>query len=680
MDDSLIGQQLGQYQIIGVLGEGGMATVYRARQQKINREVAIKVIESKLARNADFIKRFEREAQTIATLSHPHILKLFDYGEQGNIIYLVMEILVGGSLADLIRRTGPLPLITIYRILDQIGTALSFAHQKGIIHRDLKPLNVLLDEADNAFLTDFGIAKLLNDSTALTQSGAAMGTPAYMAPEQWQGQPIDSRTDVYALGVMLYEMLSGELPFRGETPASMMFKHLNEHHAPILRARADLPQGIEDVLEKALAKDRDKRFQSADDLVEAFKLEVSDLITPSKAALKIPIDLDRTTPEPIDLGSLTNLPAPDSTYLKPPAARSGLSRTMLALGLLFTIAAIAFIVFLIVPKPDSATPTPTLQTALAQVVTDLPSVTTVPTEVSQTLTVTATLTINPTSTTQPSDTSVPTSPPTATLEPKKTETPIPVVETKVVTPQVIIVTATPEATKTSTPTPQVIIVTATPTDTPVLTLAALAPCGTIIPKNRSIVPECSHRLGEFKVEWYCTDRGYGITLTNSDQDWACINPTTNVIVAVLTVADFDGICQSWYGRGGAFAIKDQHQTTEAYNWSCYEFNDPSLSGLPTTIPQPTQQDAGCPPLKARLVVGQKGHVLPSDPNRLNTFPRRSGNTNPTIDDIPVGSVFSVIDGPVCADNIRWWKVNWKGLVGWTGEGENNKYWLEPIKS
>ncbi|MCS6870116.1 MAG: serine/threonine protein kinase, partial [Anaerolineae bacterium] len=170
---NLIGQTLGQYQITALLGKGGMATVYRARQASINRDVAIKVIKPDLIESEEFKIRFNREAQVIAALSHPHILKVFDYGQHGDLVYLVMELLSGGSLADLLRRGTRLELTEVTRLLDQIASALDYAHRRAIVHRDLKPQNVLLDEERNAFLTDFGIAKLLSETSALTQSGMA---------------------------------------------------------------------------------------------------------------------------------------------------------------------------------------------------------------------------------------------------------------------------------------------------------------------------------------------------------------------------------------------------------------------------------------------------------------------------------------------------------------------------
>jgi serine/threonine protein kinase/Tol biopolymer transport system component len=267
---NLIGQKLGQYEIISLLGKGGMATVYRARQSNINRDVAFKVIRPDLADAGDFIKRFEREAQTIASLSHLHILKVFEYGQHGDLVYLVMELLTGGSLSDMIRR-GALPPDQAGKLLEHIASALDYAHRRGIIHRDLKPQNVLLDEEQNALLTDFGIAKLLGESSSLTQSGMAMGTPAYMAPEQWRGESVDARTDIYALGVILFEMLSGQLPFQGETPFSLMHKHVYETFPPIRSLQANLPESVERVLEKALAKNREERYPSAAELAAAYK-------------------------------------------------------------------------------------------------------------------------------------------------------------------------------------------------------------------------------------------------------------------------------------------------------------------------------------------------------------------------------------------------------------------------
>lgn len=267
---NLIGQRIGQYEIIGLLGKGGMATVYRAQQTSIGRQVAVKVIEPHLAESDEFVKRFEREARIVAGLSHLHILKVFDFGEHGTLVYLVMELLEGGSLADLIQR-GPLSLETASRLLDQVASALDYAHKRGILHRDIKPQNVLLDSEGNAHLTDFGIAKIVFETARLTAGGMAMGTPSYMSPEQFQDLPLDSRADIYALGIMLFEMLTGKLPFVAKTPAEMGFKHLQTPPPPIRELRPDLPFNVEGVIAKALAKNRDQRFSSAAELAAAFK-------------------------------------------------------------------------------------------------------------------------------------------------------------------------------------------------------------------------------------------------------------------------------------------------------------------------------------------------------------------------------------------------------------------------
>lgn len=279
----LIGSRLGNYELISVLGTGGMAKVYRARQLNVQRDVAIKVIESALALNPEFSERFEREANLVANLNHPHILKLFDYGNQDGLLYLVMELQPSGSLADVLRR-GPLALEHIARILDQIGSALDFAHREGIIHRDLKPQNVLFDKMGNAILADFGVARVMGEITTRTQAGTVMGTPAYMAPEQWQAWPLDGRVDIYSMGIMLFEMLTGNTPFDAETPFQVMHGHVNRNPPPLRTVRPDLPSNFDDVLQKALAKDRDLRFNTASELAAAFRAALT--ATPSDGTRK----------------------------------------------------------------------------------------------------------------------------------------------------------------------------------------------------------------------------------------------------------------------------------------------------------------------------------------------------------------------------------------------------------
>jgi serine/threonine protein kinase len=260
--DSLIGKSLGQFEILDEIGRGGMATVFRARQKTINRTVAVKVLPRALLHDPGFYERFIREVDVIAHLEHPHILPIYDFGEADGIPYIAMRYLAGGSLAQMIRRALP-PLTWLPRPFWQISQALDHAHQQGIIHRDLKPGNIMLDENGNAYLTDFGIAKVLNSN--LTGS-AIIGTPAYMSPEQANGMPLDARSDIYSLGIVLFELITGREPFEAETPIALVLKHLNEPMPSARALRSGVPIGVENVIFRSTAKDPDMRYPSATDM------------------------------------------------------------------------------------------------------------------------------------------------------------------------------------------------------------------------------------------------------------------------------------------------------------------------------------------------------------------------------------------------------------------------------
>jgi peptide/nickel transport system substrate-binding protein len=251
---------LGRYHIIEQLGEGGMGAVYKAFDARLERHVAIKVIIPSQHQSEQFSKRFEREAKALAKLTHPNIVPVIDYGEQDGMLYLVMAFISGGTLRD--RMSSPLAWQQSARFLAPVAGALGYAHQHGIIHRDVKPANILVMESGQPMLSDFGIAKIMEgQQTQLTGTGVGLGTPDYMAPEQGFGSPVDARSDVYSLGVVYYEMVTGRKPFHADTPLAVLIKHMTE---PLPRPRdfvADLPDAVEQVIFKAMAKKPEDRYQ-----------------------------------------------------------------------------------------------------------------------------------------------------------------------------------------------------------------------------------------------------------------------------------------------------------------------------------------------------------------------------------------------------------------------------------
>jgi serine/threonine protein kinase len=264
---NLINQSLGRYHILEQLGEGGMAIVYKAYDTRLERDVAVKVIRTEkltIETMGKTLKRFEREAKALAKLTHPNIVPITDYGEHEDKPYLVMPHLPGGTLKQLLKGK-PMPWEDAVRLLIPIARALHYAHQQGIIHRDVKPSNILITQSGEPMLTDFGIAKILidTDETAdLTGTGMGVGTPEYMSPEQFQGKGVDARTDIYSLGVLLYEIVTGRKPYQADTPAAVLIKQATD---PLPRPKGfipDLPDTVERILLKALSKGVDDRYQS----------------------------------------------------------------------------------------------------------------------------------------------------------------------------------------------------------------------------------------------------------------------------------------------------------------------------------------------------------------------------------------------------------------------------------
>jgi eukaryotic-like serine/threonine-protein kinase len=282
--DPFIGRRIldGQFEIVQKVGTGGMGSVYKALQADMNRMVAIKILHPKLANRKDLVTRFKREARALSQLTHPNTVKVFMYGEleEDGSLYIAMELLEGRNLNQTVRKGGPLPAERAIPILIQVCGALQEAHEMGIVHRDLKPENIFISSqggiADFAKVLDFGLAKVTDldpspGAVQLTQEGMVFGTPEFMSPEQAQGKTLDARSDVYSLAVILYEVLTGKLPFVAKMPMDYIQKHVVDPPIPLNQRVPELrfPAALEGVLQKAMAKKRDDRYQTARDFAQA---------------------------------------------------------------------------------------------------------------------------------------------------------------------------------------------------------------------------------------------------------------------------------------------------------------------------------------------------------------------------------------------------------------------------
>ena len=284
----LPGSQLGRYQIAELIGRGGMASVFKAYDSQLDRDVAIKVLPSFDTEDPTFVDRFRQEAQAVAKLKHPNIIQVHDLGEDKGFHYIVMEYVTGGTLID--RMRSRLSVTEALDLLSPLADALDSAHGQGVVHRDIKPGNVLLDEDGKPILSDFGLARMLESSAALTRPDSVLGTPEYISPEQALGRPADHRSDLYALGIMLYQMLLGRTPFRGETPTETLMAHIHQPVPMPSDLDATIDRRVQSALAKALAKDPDDRYQSANALVEALAV--------ASARVEVPADLEmEPTPE-----------------------------------------------------------------------------------------------------------------------------------------------------------------------------------------------------------------------------------------------------------------------------------------------------------------------------------------------------------------------------------------------
>src|SRR6187401_1651133 len=254
----------GRYRIVRKLGSGGMANVYLAEDQELGRRVAIKILNDRHAGDEQFVERFRREAKNAASLSHQNIVSIYDRGEAEGTYYIAMEYLSGKSLKELILSRGPAPVSVAIDYARQILAALRFAHRNGIVHRDIKPHNVLVDPEGHVKVTDFGIARA--GASQMTEEGSIIGTAQYLSPEQARGAPVDQTSDLYSTGIVLYELLTGSVPFTGETPVEIAMKHLSQAPVPPSAHRPEVPRDLDYVVLRALAKDPADRYHSAEEM------------------------------------------------------------------------------------------------------------------------------------------------------------------------------------------------------------------------------------------------------------------------------------------------------------------------------------------------------------------------------------------------------------------------------
>jgi len=418
--DELLGQVIGKYRIEAFIGGGGQAKVYKAYHPALDTYVAIKVLPPYFAAEEGFVERFRQEARVIARLRHPNIITVYDFGEEQGLTYIVMDYIAGGTLASRLGR--PLPLDTTLNIVEQIGRALDYAHNQGVVHRDVKPSNVLMAREDWVLLSDFGIARVMETTVRLTRTGVGIGTPEYMSPEQGQGLPVDSRSDLYSLGILLYEMLTGQVPFKAETPFGTVLQHVSTPPPPPRVHNPNIPEAVEAVIVKALAKQPEERYQSANEMLQALheaRLEGETVLGKPIAATETIVPVQRE-------------PTPVPTA--PPVARPRLALPFNPALLLLPVVALVLIVGGILltrgPHP-AAEATPTVGELAVIVSTSTPAPTPIPTLVptstpvstrAPTQSPTGTPTpVAPTATLKPTDTPVA---PVATATPGPTATPV----------------------------------------------------------------------------------------------------------------------------------------------------------------------------------------------------------------------------------------------------------------
>ncbi len=483
---NLAGNTIGEYQIVEELGRGAMAVVYRAYQPALNRYVTLKVLSPQFSMDEESAQRFQREARAAAGLHHPNIAVIYDVGQgegadqAGGIYYVAMEYLEGFALQDLIQREGPLPPRRVERIVEQISAALDYAHQRGFVHGDIRPTNIFVGEGDHVTVTDFGIAQAARETQQLGRSGVLVPPPEYMSPEQARGEAVDHRSDLYALGVVLYEMLVGRLPFRAATPDAVLQDVIHQSPPPPRRFNPNLSPALEAVILRSLAKDPRQRFQRGAEMVKALRQALSQetAAVPASgwpAAMAVPA-----------AAAAQGWPASSPEGgAESDGGRSALPWILAGIIGVLLVAVIVLLAILLIGGPAEETPVALLS----------PSPSTVPV---QTTTEDTPLPTVPTSTAEPSATSE-----------AATDVPPPASDTPTAT-----VTSSPSTTPTYTQTPTP---TRTPTETSTPTATSTSTWTPTVP------PPCAVPVdGELAAAW---DRGrLGCPTTPASITWAAWQP------------------------------------------------------------------------------------------------------------------------------------------------------------
>ena len=361
----LSGRTLGEFEILRKIGSGGMGQVYLARQLSLKRQVALKLLRKDLASNPIAMKRFQAEAEAVATLNHPNIVQVYGAGESEGLRYMALEFVDGRNLREHLARKGPPELAIALSIMKQVATALQKAHERGLVHRDIKPENILVTKKVEVKVTDFGLSRFFAspDAVNLTQSGVTLGTPLYLSPEQAQGHTVDHRSDLYSFGVTCYHLLAGEPPFRGTTAVEVALKHITDQPRPLAELRPDLPPELCEIVHKLMAKKVDDRYQNARDLLrdlvrikDGKSAGLPDSEGRSAPAPAMPFSLSASQPVASTSG-MTQALTGSGTFVPPPARWI----RWLAIGLACVLAAgIGVVVYLVAhPKPaPTAEPKP----------------------------------------------------------------------------------------------------------------------------------------------------------------------------------------------------------------------------------------------------------------------------------------------------------------------------------